>query len=78
MLMPNGDVDMSRLERAWSAWLDLGQTDRAQFLRSLREVYAEERKARRVANGTDAAYRAPPDLAAAMAMMDVADLTPPE
>ena len=66
---------MSRFERAWSAWLDLGQADRAQFLRCLREVYAEERKARRVANGTDASYRAAPDLAAAMAMMDVAGLS---
>ena len=69
---------MSRFERAWSAWLELGQADRAQFLRSLREVYAEERKARRVANGTDAAYRAPPDLAAALATLAVASLRRPE
>jgi hypothetical protein len=47
------------------------------FSRFLREFYAAERQSRRVANGTDAAYRAPHDIGAALAMLDVADLSPP-
>jgi hypothetical protein len=43
--------------------MGLGQKDREQFLQRLREVYAEERAARRAANGTGTAYRGPSSLA---------------
>ncbi|WP_454616495.1 hypothetical protein [Bradyrhizobium cenepequi] len=34
---------MSKLNQAWSAWLALSKTERAQFLALLRQVYGRER-----------------------------------
>jgi hypothetical protein len=54
----NGSKGEGILLELRQAWMDLGRIDRAQFLQRLREVYAEERAARRAANGT--VHRGPP------------------